>query len=89
MAIQSAVQKQLVAKYYNARVRPQSFMPGDLVLRKIFQNTQEPGVGTFDPNWEGPYKVIRVVRSGVYELEDPNGRPLGHLWNTEHLKKYY
>ena len=40
-------------------------------------------------NWEGPYKVIRVVRSGVYELEDLGGRLLGHPWNVEHLKKYY
>ena len=34
--IRSAAQKQLVAKYYNMRVRPRSFLPGDLVLRRVF-----------------------------------------------------
>ena len=70
VVIRSAAWKHLVAKYYNSRVRPRSFLPRDLVLRRVFQNTQELGVGAFGPNWEGPYKVIRVVRSGVYELED-------------------
>ena len=88
-AIRSVGQKHLVARYYNARVRPRSFLLGDLVLRRVFQNAQEPDVGAFGPNWEGPYKVIRVVRSGVYELENLGGRPLGHPWNAEHQKKYY
>ena len=35
-AIRSEDQKRLVAKYYNARVRPRFFAPGDLVLRKVF-----------------------------------------------------
>ena len=34
--IRSAAQKQLVAKYYNAKVRPRSFLPGDLVLKRVF-----------------------------------------------------
>ena len=51
-------QKNLVAKYYNSRVQPSSILPGDLVLRKVFQNTQEPSVRAFGPNWEGPCKVI-------------------------------
>ena len=71
----------------NAKVRPLSFTPGDLVLRKVFQTTQEPGVGAFGSKWEGPYKVTRIVRSGVYELEDLGGKPLSHPWNAEHLKK--
>ena len=49
-AIRLTTQKQLVANYYNSRVRSQSFLLGDLVLRKVFQNTQEPGVGAFGPN---------------------------------------
>ena len=87
--IRLAAQKQLVAKYYNTRFPPCSFLPGDLVLRRVFQNTQEPSVGSFGPNWEGPYKVIRVVRRGVYELEDLGGKLLSHSWNAEHLKKYF
>ena len=88
-AICLATQKNLVIKYYNSRVRPRSFLPGDLVLRKVFQNTQEPGVGVFGQNWEGPYKVTRIVRPGVHELEDLGGKALDHPWNVEHFKKYY
>ena len=56
--IRLAVQKHLVTKYYNNRVRPRSLLLGDLVLRKVFQNTQEPGIEAFDPNWESLYKVV-------------------------------
>ena len=51
-SIRLATQKNLVAKYYNSRVRPRSFFPGDLVLRKVFQNTQEPDIEAFGPNWD-------------------------------------
>ena len=34
--IRSAAQKHLVAKDYNARVRPYSFLSDDLVLRRVF-----------------------------------------------------
>ena len=38
-AIRSTTQKHLVAKHYNTRVRPRSFLLGDFVLRRVFQNT--------------------------------------------------
>ena len=87
--VRLAAQKQLVAKYYNTKVRPCSFLPGDLVLRRVFQNTQELGTGPFRPNWEGPYKVKRIVRIGVYKLEDLGGKTLVHPWNVEHVRKYF
>ena len=37
--IRSVAQKQLVVKYYNTMVRPRFFLPGDLVLRRVLQNT--------------------------------------------------
>ena len=87
--IRSVAQKQLVVKYCNARVRPRYFLLGDLVLRRVFPNTQELGVGSFGPNWEGPYKIVRIVRAGVYELEDLGGKPLRHPCNAKHLKKIF
>ena len=42
---------------YNIRVKPRAFRPGDLVLRKVFENTKDPTAGKFQPNWEGPYVV--------------------------------
>ncbi|GFS43263.1 hypothetical protein Acr_00g0084440 [Actinidia rufa] len=78
-----------VAKYYNQRVRHRSFIPGDLVLRKVTLLTKEPNAGKLGLTWEGPYKVVKVSRLGTYWLEDLNGKALLHPWNAEHLKKYY
>ncbi|GFZ05223.1 hypothetical protein Acr_17g0007950 [Actinidia rufa] len=87
--IRQASYKFQVAKYYNQRVRHRSFLPGDLVLRRVTLSTKEPNAGKLGPTWEGPYKVIKVSRPGTYWLEDPNGKALLHPWNAEHLKKYY
>ena len=32
---------------YNKRVKPRMFQPGDLVLRKVFENTADPTTGKF------------------------------------------
>ncbi|GFZ00843.1 hypothetical protein Acr_14g0004780 [Actinidia rufa] len=76
-----------IAKYYNQRVRHRSFLPGDLVLRKVTLSTKEPNAGKLGPTWEGPYKVVKVSRPGTYWLEDLDGKALSHPWNAEHLKK--
>ncbi|GFZ14654.1 hypothetical protein Acr_24g0008440 [Actinidia rufa] len=55
-----------VAKYYNQRVKHRSFLPGDLVLRKVTLSTKEPNMGKLGPTWEGPYKVIKVSQPGTY-----------------------
>ncbi|GFY87521.1 hypothetical protein Acr_05g0011600 [Actinidia rufa] len=87
--LRQAAYKCQVAKYYNQRVKHRSFLPADLVLRKVTQSTKEPNAGKLGPTWEGPYKVVKVSRPGTYWLEDPNGKTLLHPWNAEHLKKYY
>lgn len=46
-------------------------------------------VGKLEATWEGPYKVIRVLRGGSYELEDMKGKKLPRPWHVSHLKKYY
>ena len=43
--VRMANYQQVVAKYYNSKVRPQTFNEGDLVLRKVLQNTAEPNAG--------------------------------------------
>ncbi|GFZ19982.1 hypothetical protein Acr_28g0006870 [Actinidia rufa] len=87
--LRQAAYKNQVAKYYNQRVKHRSFLPGDLVLRKVTLSTREPNTGKLGPTWEGPYKVVKVSRLGTYWLEDLNGKALLHPWNAEHLKKYY
>ncbi|KAL6321326.1 hypothetical protein AAG906_016360 [Vitis piasezkii] len=65
--------------HYNRKARPRSFKSGTLVLRKIFENTAEAGVGKFQANWEGPYIVSKTSESGAYHLsgnQRSTSRPL-------------
>ena len=77
------------AKYYNQKVKPRSYKPGDLILKKLLPARKNPTHGKLGPNWEGPYIVSRIVRSGNYELQTEEGRTLSHSWNAEHLKRFY
>ena len=52
--IQVAYYENQIAKYNNKKVQQREFKLGDLVLRRVFQNTQKHGVGKFGANWEGP-----------------------------------
>nr|CAN69893.1 hypothetical protein VITISV_005621 [Vitis vinifera] len=42
--------QQRASAHYNHKVRPRSFKNGTLVLRKVFENTTEIGVGKFQAN---------------------------------------
>ena len=57
------------ARYYNQKVKPMSYMPGDLVLKKLLPARKNPAHEKLGPNWEGPYIISRVVRPGNYELQ--------------------
>ena len=74
---------------YNRRVKPRVFRPGDLVLRKVFENTTNPAAGKFQPNWEGPYVVTRTDEAGSYAIDKTYGTPVPRMWNAMHLRRYY
>ena len=76
-------------KYYNSNVRNRRFNKGELVLRKVFQNTAERNAGKLGTTWEGPYKIIMVVRPGSYEIANMQVVKISRTWNAMHLKKYY
>ena len=59
------------------------------MLRKVFQNTAEPNVQKLGANWEGPYRILKVVRLGVYHLEKIDGVEVLRSWNAHHFQKYY
>ena len=52
------------ARYYNQKVKPRSYTPGDLVLKKLLPVRKNPAHGKLGPNWEDPYIISRVVRLG-------------------------
>ena len=58
--------KNLMARQYDAMVKPRRFNIGDLVLKKVSLATKNPAHGKLGPNWEVPYKVINHKRQGSY-----------------------
>ena len=78
-----------LANSYNKRVKPRVFWLGDLVLRKFFENTANPTIGKFQPNWEGPYVVIQASETGSYTLNKMDGTLVPRMWNAMHLRRYY
>ena len=81
--------QQKTTRYYDIRVRPNSFKTGDLVLKKLLLARKDPTHGKLGPNWEGPYIISWVIRPGNYELQTVEGKTLHHSWNAEHLKRFF
>ena len=52
--------QQRLANMYNRRVKLRTFQDGDPVLRRFFENMANLANEKFQPNWEGPYMVVRV-----------------------------
>ena len=55
----------LMAKRYNAKVKPRDFSTGDFVLRKVTTATKDPTQGKLGLKWEGPYRIIDCNKKGV------------------------
>ena len=64
-----AKHKEAMARYYNKKVKVRKFNIGDLILRKVSQETKDLSQGKLGPAWEGPYEVIRHSKEGSYYLK--------------------
>ena len=71
------------------RVRQRAFRVGDLVLRRVFENTADPAAGKFQLNWEGSYKIVKVGAAGSYALDKLDGTLVPMMWNAMQLKRYF
>ena len=40
------------------------------MLRKVIGNKKKASDGKLGPNWEGPYRVLKTVGTGAYQLEN-------------------
>ena len=79
----------LMAKHYNSQVRHRDLKVGDFILRKVMGTARDPIQGKLGLNWEGLYRITSWQRKDTYHLETLDEQKLYHLWNTEHLRKYY
>ncbi|KAK3041885.1 hypothetical protein RJ639_002167 [Escallonia herrerae] len=88
-ALDRVISTKRVARFYNRRVRMRIFKVGDLVLRKLGVSNPKATVGKLSPNWEGPYKISKVLRPGAYSLETLSGEAIPRTWNADNLRRYY
>jgi hypothetical protein len=83
-------EKVKIAKAYNKHVMEKSFQVGDLVCKMILLlGTRSGKFGKWSPSWEGPFRVIRVVPSNAYFMENLEGHSLPKALNGKYLKRYY
>ncbi|RWV91762.1 hypothetical protein GW17_00045927 [Ensete ventricosum] len=68
--------RRAVTKLNNHRVHPRHVEMGDLVLRKTEVSDPTRSRDKLAPNWEGPYRVIDVIRDGTYTLATMERRVL-------------
>ncbi|XP_070005508.1 uncharacterized protein [Nicotiana sylvestris] len=71
--VRMAAQKQKIERYYNRRMNLRYFGIRDIVLRKVTLNTRNPNEGKLGQNWEGSYRVLRIVGKGSYKLGTMEG----------------
>ncbi|KAI3746799.1 hypothetical protein L6452_09240 [Arctium lappa] len=81
--------RQSVVRHFNKNDKAKVFQEGDYVLRRVFQNTQEPSVGKLSIKWEGSYHISEVVGKGAYWLQTLDKQNVPRSWNVVHLKKYF
>ena len=89
MAIRIASYQQRMTNLYNVHVKWHVFRAGDLILRRVCENTVDLVAKKFQSNWEGPYVIVRVRAAGSYALNKLNGTLVPRMWNAMHLKRYY
>lgn len=86
---QLVVYQRRIFSYYNQKVHPQTFQERDLVLRKIAITNALREKGKLRPNWEGPYKIVKMLGLNTSVLQTLQDEVLGKTWNTMHLKRYF
>lgn len=78
-----------IAKVQHAKVKLKDIRVGDLVLKQTKLGSRKPEGGVFGLNWEGPYGVIAEQRTGVYKIQDYEGRDLERSYHLKALKRFY
>ncbi len=77
--------QQSLRNYHCRRLRPRSFVEGDLVLRLKQERPKK-----FESPWEGPYIVTEVIPGGAYRLKHvESGVAYSNPWNIAHLRRFY
>ena len=73
---------------HDKKIQPRQFQKGELVLKRIPQNWQDPR-GKWSPNWEGPYVVKKAFSREALILAKMDGKEFSSPINANIVKKYY
>jgi hypothetical protein len=84
--VQSARYLQGIQRYHDRNVRERLLNIGDLVLRRI---QDESGLHKLNSRWEGPFVIKQVTRPGSYILQYPKGQDVPNSWNIQNLRQFY
>ena len=78
-----------MTKYHNQKVKKRSFSEGDMVMRKTEIIKGDASIKKLGANWEGPYKITKVIGPDTYKLQTMEGKDLPRTWNVENLKRFF
>ncbi|XP_072087278.1 uncharacterized protein [Arachis hypogaea] len=88
VAIKQKAMKQIIERRHNKKVVPRTFDVGDLVLRRTEEARRPPSHGKLAANWEGPFRIAKVLGMGGYQLQTLQGNSISGNWNVSSLKLY-
>nr|GEU63513.1 hypothetical protein [Tanacetum cinerariifolium] len=66
-AVREARYKTKMEQYYNKKVRPLCFRPGEFMFRRN-EASRLKDQGKLGPKWEGSYRVMKAYENGSYKL---------------------
>ncbi|XP_072088164.1 uncharacterized protein [Arachis hypogaea] len=67
-ALQQLATKRAIARKYNKKIKTRIFLEGDLVFKKVEDIRKPQGHGKLSANWEGPFRIHKVIGKGAYKL---------------------
>ena len=78
-----------MTRQFNRIVKPKQLQLYDYILREIEANSRFNEKGKLGANWDGPFKIVRIIKPRIYKLEDSEGKILKRPWNGDQLNKFY
>lgn len=82
-------QKERVSRAYNKMVKGKVFTVNDFVWKVILPMDKNDRVlGKWSPNWEGPFRVLKVFSNNAYEIEEIDLDRRILRVNGKYLKNY-
>ena len=85
IVIRTASYQQRMTNLYNRHINPCAFRAKNLVLGRVFENTVDSAAEKFQPNWEGPYIIVKVGAAGSYALNKLDGTPVPKMLNADEI----